>query len=105
MADIVSYIRVSTRKQGESGLGLEAQEAAVKQYAKESGARILASYREVESGRKTDRPELAKALAHAKRSRAVLVVAKMDRLSRNAAFLLALRDSAVNFIACDNPTA
>jgi DNA invertase Pin-like site-specific DNA recombinase len=105
MADIVSYIRVSTRKQGMSGLGLEAQEQAVKQHARQTGSRILASYKEVESGRKTDRPELLKALAHAKRSKATLAVAKLDRLSRCASFLLALRDSGVDFVACDNPNA
>ena len=75
MADIIAYYRVSTRQQGESGLGLEGQKAAVEQYAKATGARILASYREVESGKLADRPELARALAHAKRSKATLVVA------------------------------
>jgi DNA invertase Pin-like site-specific DNA recombinase len=105
MAAIIAYYRVSTKQQGVSGLGLEAQQAAVESHAKQTGAAILASYREVESGRKTDRSALGKALAHARRSKATLVVAKMDRLSRNAAFLLALRDSEVDFIACDNPHA
>jgi DNA invertase Pin-like site-specific DNA recombinase len=105
MAAVIAYYRVSTKRQGDSGLGLEAQKAAVELHARQTGAAILASYREVESGRKTDRPELAKALAHARRSKATLVVAKMDRLSRNAAFLLTLRDSDVDFVACDNPHA
>jgi len=103
--NVISYIRVSTRKQGESGLGLEAQRAAVDMYVRQTGAKALANYKEVESGRDMDRPELVKALAHCRRSKSTLVVAKMDRLSRNAAFLLALRDSKVEFVACDIPNA
>ena len=105
MADIIAYYRVSTKRQGESGLGLEGQKTAVEAYSRQTGARILASYREVESGKRADRPELARALAHAKRSRAVLVVAKLDRLARNVAFLAAVMDSGVDFIACDNAAA
>ena len=105
MADIIAYYRVSTAKQGQSGLGLEGQKAAVEAYATQTGARIVASYREVESGKLADRPELAKALAHAKRSKATLVVAKLDRLARNVAFLSALMRAGVDFIACDNPHA
>lgn len=105
MADIIAYYRVSTAKQGQSGLGLEGQKAAVEAYAKQAGVRIVASYREVESGKLADRPELAKALAHAKRSKATLVVAKLDRLARNVAFLSALMQAGVDFIACDNPHA
>ena len=105
MADIIAYYRVSTRQQGESGLGLEGQKAAVEQYAKATGARILASYREVESGKLAERPELARALAHAKRSKATLVVAKLDRLARNVAFLSKLMEAGVDFTACDNPNA
>jgi len=105
VADIIAYYRVSTRKQGESGLGLEGQKAAVEAYSKQTGARILASYREIESGKRSDRPELAKALAHSKRSKAVLVVAKLDRLARNVEFMAKLMNSAVDFIALDNPNA
>src|SRR5712671_4210340 len=105
MADIIPYYRVSTKKQGESGLGLEGQEAAVQNYARQSGATIKANYVEVESGKRSDRPQLAKALAHARRSKATLVVAKLDRLARNVAFLSALMDSTVPFVACDNPHA
>jgi DNA invertase Pin-like site-specific DNA recombinase len=105
MADIVAYFRVSTKQQGDSGLGLEAQKAAVEAYAKQSGARILASYREVESGKLAERPELTRALAHAKRSKATLCVAKLDRLARNVAFLSALMRSGVDFVCCDNPHA
>ena len=102
---IVAYFRVSTKQQGESGLGLEGQEFAVEQFAQKSGNRILAKYTEVESGRVSDRPELKKAKAHAKRSKATLVVAKLDRLSRNVAFLSALMESDIEFVACDNPHA
>jgi DNA invertase Pin-like site-specific DNA recombinase len=105
MADIIAYFRVSTKQQGESGLGLEAQEAAVQSYARQTGATIKGSYVEVESGKRTDRPELAKALAHARRNKGTLVVAKLDRLARNVAFLSALMDSKVPFVACDNPHA
>jgi DNA invertase Pin-like site-specific DNA recombinase len=105
MADIIAYYRVSTKQQGDSGLGLEAQKTAVEAYAKGAGTRILSTYREVESGKLAERPELAKALAHARRSKATLVVAKLDRLARNVAFLSALMRSGVDFIACDNPHA
>jgi DNA invertase Pin-like site-specific DNA recombinase len=105
VADIIAYYRVSTRKQGESGLGLEGQKTAVETYVRQTGSRILASYREVESGKRSDRPELAKALAHAKRMKATLVVAKLDRLTRDVEFTAKLMNSTVDFIACDNPTA
>ena len=105
MADIIAYYRVSTKQQGDSGLGMEAQKAAVEAYAKQTGARIVASYSEVESGKLAERPQLLKALAHAKRSKATLVVAKLDRLARNVAFLSALMRAGVDFIACDNAHA
>jgi DNA invertase Pin-like site-specific DNA recombinase len=102
---IVTYIRVSTEKQGRSGLGLEAQRAAIAAYAKTADAVIVHEYREVESGRRNDRPELEKALKHARVTGSKLVIAKIDRLSRNAAFLLKLQDSNVDFLACDMPDA
>ena len=102
---VVGYQRVSTEGQGASGLGLEAQEQAIRNYAASKGANLLWMYTEVESGRSNARPELAKALAHAKRSKATLVVAKLDRLSRNVAFLSALLESKVDFVACDNEHA
>lgn len=105
MADLVAYYRVSTKQQGDSGLGLEGQQAAVEQFARQSGARIKAAYIEVESGKLADRPEFARALAHAKRSKATLCVAKLDRLARNVEFLAKLMNSAVEFVACDNPHA
>lgn len=102
---LVAYYRVSTKKQGESGLGLDGQVAAVEAYASAQGAEIVRAYREVETGKRADRPELLKAIAHAKRSRATLVIAKLDRLARNVAFLANLMDSGVEFIACDQPNA
>ena len=105
MRRIIGYERVSTARQGASGLGLEAQRQAIEGYAAQRSANLLARFTEVESGRNADRPELAKALHLAKVTGAVLVIAKLDRLSRNAAFLLALRDSGVKFVAVDMPEA
>jgi DNA invertase Pin-like site-specific DNA recombinase len=100
---IVSYLRVSTKRQEASGLGLEGQRAAVAEFASRNGAAVACEYVEVETGKNNDRPELAKALAHAKRSQARLVFAKLDRLGRNAAFLLKVRDSGASIVACDMP--
>lgn len=105
MKAIIGYIRVSTKKQGMSGLGLEGQQAALEAFAERRDCKIIATYREVETGKRADRPELAKALAHAKRSKATLVVAKLDRLARNVAFLSALMESGADFVACDNEHA
>jgi DNA invertase Pin-like site-specific DNA recombinase len=104
-ADIIGYLRVSTKRQGESGLGLEGQKTAVETHARQIGARIAAWYTEVETGKREDRPELARALAHARRSKALLTVAKLDRLARNVAFTSALMRAGVDFVACDNPHA
>ncbi|MCI5076554.1 recombinase family protein [Oricola sp.] len=102
---LVAYERVSTARQGRSGLGLEAQRKAIQDYATEKNATILAQFTEVESGRRNERPELKKALQLARLTGATLVIAKLDRLSRNAAFLLTLRDSGVSFVAVDMPEA
>jgi DNA invertase Pin-like site-specific DNA recombinase len=102
---LIAYYRVSTKKQGLSGLGLEGQQAAVTDHAARDGGTVLYSYTEVESGKRKDRPELLKAIAHAKRSKATLVVAKLDRLARNVAFTSALMESGADFVACDNPHA
>lgn len=102
---IVSYYRVSTKRQGASGLGLEGQQAAVAAFCASCGGKVIAAYTEVESGKRKDRPALAKALAHAKAAKAVLVVAKLDRLARNVAFTSALMESGVEFVACDQPHA
>jgi DNA invertase Pin-like site-specific DNA recombinase len=101
----VAYYRVSTKKQGQSGLGLDGQQAALEQYIAQNAGQIIGTYREVETGKRADRPELLKAIAHAKRSKATLVVAKLDRFSRNVAFLSRLMESGIDFVACDNPHA
>lgn len=99
----VAYYRVSTAKQGASGLGLEAQMAAVRQFVGCTDCIIDPPYIEVESGKRNDRPQLAAAIEAAKRHGAKLVVAKLDRLSRNAVFLLTLKEAGVDFQACDVP--
>ncbi len=106
MASIIGYMRVSTDRQGQSGLGLAAQRQAIEDHARRIGADIIAVYEEVESGRKVkNRPQLASALAHAKRAKATLVIAKLDRLARNVAFISSVMDAGVDFVACDNPHA
>ncbi|MEO1276035.1 MAG: recombinase family protein [Pseudomonadota bacterium] len=104
-ARFIAYERVSTARQGRSGLGLDAQRHAIDAFARNRDAEIAARFTEVESGRRQDRPELDKALALARLTGATLLIAKLDRLSRNAAFLLTLRDSGVRFLACDMPEA
>lgn len=101
----VAYYRVSTAAQGRSGLGLEAQRAAVAAVCGGRGLEIIAEFTEIESGRRSDRPELDEALRRAKLTGATLVVAKLDRLSRSVAFLSALQDSGAAFIAADMPEA
>jgi DNA invertase Pin-like site-specific DNA recombinase len=93
----VAYRRVSTKQQGASGLGLEAQDRMIADYVERVGGTILDRFKEVETGKRSDRPELRKALALAKRRKAILVVAKLDRLARNVAFVSALMESKVNF--------
>jgi DNA invertase Pin-like site-specific DNA recombinase len=102
---LIPYYRVSTDKQEESGLGLDAQLAAVTAFQTAFGGQFLKSYQETETGKIADRPELQKAIAHAKRSKATLVVAKLDRLARNVLFTATLMESGVEFVACDNPHA
>ncbi len=101
----VSYLRVSTKKQGNSGLGLEAQREAVATYLNGGSWELVAELVEVESGGKTDRPKLEEAIALCRNLGATLVVAKLDRLARNAHFLLGLRDAGVEFVATDMPSA
>jgi DNA invertase Pin-like site-specific DNA recombinase len=102
---LIAYYRVSTRRQGNSGLGLEAQQDAVRAYARSIGATIVATFTEVESGRKSARPQLAAAIASARRNGATLCIAKLDRLARNLAFVVNLMEAKVPFVACDNPHA
>ena len=101
-AKYVAYYRVSTRAQGDSGLGLEGQRAAVANFVK---GPIVAEFTEVESGKNNQRVQLAAAIERAKKEGAVLVIAKLDRLSRNASFIFTLRDSGVNFQCVDMPDA
>lgn len=102
----VAYYRVSTTGQGESGLGLEAQRMAVQTYlAANAGAELVAEFTEIESGKKKNRPELAEALKLCKRRKAMLIIAKLDRLARNVHFISGLMESRVDFLACDNPHA
>ena len=105
MDKYVAYFRVSTARQGQSGLGLDAQRSAVRDYLRAHGWPPVAEFTEIESGRKNDRPELAKALRACRLHGATLVIAKLDRLARNAAFLLNLKDSGVDFVAADLPQA
>lgn len=102
----VPYLRVSTTRQGRSGLGIEAQRDAVRNFVIGCGGELSSpEYVEVETGKRNDRPELQKALKRCRLLGATLVVAKLDRLSRNAAFLMTLRDSGVEFVAADLPEA
>ena len=100
----VTYLRVSTERQGQSGLGLEAQRAAVAAHVLGRGE-VVVEFVEVESGKRADRPQLALALSEAKRAGAVLLIAKLDRLARNVAFIAGLLESGVEVTAADMPEA
>jgi len=99
----IGYYRVSTSQQGHSGLGLEAQRCAVQTYLK--GEKPISEFTEVESGRRSDRPKLTEALAACRVHKATLVIAKLDRLARNVAFVSNLMDAGVDFVAVDTPHA
>ncbi len=101
----VSYLRVSTTKQGRSGLGLEAQREAVRKYLDGGKWKLIAEFVEVESGKDDDRPKLKEALHRAKVTGATLIIAKLDRLSRNVAFIANLQESGTKFVCCDLPDA
>lgn len=101
----VAYFRVSTARQGRSGLGLDAQRDAVTGFAQSEGWDLIAEHTEVESGKRVDRPELDAALAECRLHKAVLIIAKLDRLARNVAFVARLMEAGVEFIAVDNPHA
>lgn len=104
MTGFVIYLRVSTDRQGRSGLGLEAQRKAVADHVGHEGT-ILAEFVEVESGKRSDRPQLERALAEAKRTGSILLIAKLDRLARNVAFIANLLESGVEIAAADMPQA
>jgi DNA invertase Pin-like site-specific DNA recombinase len=101
----VSYLRVSTAQQGKSGLGLAAQRAAVETFLNGGSWTLAAEFVEVETGKRSDRPELAKAIALCKKLKAKLVIARLDRLARNVAFISNLMERKVDFVACDMPNA
>lgn len=101
----ISYLRVSTDKQGKAGLGIEAQRASITGYLNGGTWELLQEYVEVESGKTSDRPQLQEALKACKRTGAALVIAKLDRLSRDPDFLGTLMKSDIEFIACDMPDA
>lgn len=105
MCRVVAYYRVSTEAQGRSGLGLEAQKGAVVHLCRQRGWQIIAEFTEVESGNRNDRPQLIAALKRAKVTGARLVIAKLDRLTRNVAFLASLQESGAKFTAADMPEA
>ena len=104
MPQFIAYYRVSTKGQGESGLGLKAQKSAVLRFVKEATL-IIGEFTDVESGKKDNRPELLQAIKAAKEKEATLVIAKLDRLSRNLTFISSLMDSGVKFSCCDLPEA
>ena len=101
----ITYLRVSSQRQGLSGLGLEAQREAVSHFTEQRRINVIQEYVEIESGKKDDRPQLAAALDHARRAGAVLLIAKLDRLARSVAFLSALMESGADFKAVDMPDA
>jgi len=107
MKQFVTYLRVSTGQQGESGLGLEAQRVAVSNFVAsfQGEAQIVKEFVEIESGKKADRPILQEALRECKNCGGILLVAKLDRLSRNLHFITTLQQSKVDFLAADNPHA
>lgn len=101
----IAYYRVSTAKQGRSGLGLEAQRHAVSSYLAGVAGHVEAEFIEVESGKRKDRRELRLAIARARSTKATLIIAKLDRLARNLSFISALMESGVQFVCCDMPSA
>lgn len=101
----IAYHLISTTRQGESGLGLEAQKEAVTRYLKSSDGEVIGDFVEIESGKKKDRVELEKAIAACKKHKATLIIAKLDRLARNVHFISGLMEGGVEFVAADNPHA
>lgn len=105
MKNAIPYYRVSTVRQGHSGLGLEAQQKSVNDFSQFNNLKILKEFIEIESGRKSQRPVLQEAIQECKKNNAVLLIAKLDRLSRNLAFITSLLEAKVEFMAVDNPQA
>lgn len=105
MADFISYLRVSTQRQGQSGLGVEAQRTAVNDFLKRVNGTLLAEFVEIESGARKARPILVQSIAQSRKAGAILLIAKLDRLARNVAFVSSLMESGVEFVAADAPYA
>jgi len=105
MAQAIAYYRVSTDKQGIRGLGMDAQRQCVESFCKANSLTIIGEYQEVESGKRSDRPELLEAITACKRKKAKLIIAKLDRLSRSVAFISGLMESKVDFVCADMPWA
>ena len=103
--NFVAYYRVSTQRQGRSGLGLADQQKNIADHLSGCGATLAAEFTEIESGRKKDREQLKAALTHCRKHKSVLLIAKLDRLERNVAFISALLESKVRFVAVDMPEA
>ena len=101
----IAYFRVSTDRQGRSGLGLDAQREAVLRHVGSNRGELIGEFCEIESGKRNDRPQLAAAISAANRAKATLIIAKLDRLARNVHFVSGLMESGVDFIAVDNPHA
>lgn len=105
MMNFIAYYRVSTQRQGQSGLGLESQQSVVADYINRQEGVLLHQYTEVESGKNNNRPELAKALQHCQLTNSTLIVSKLDRLSRDLHFLSSVMQSNIKFICCDQPNS
>lgn len=103
--DYVSYIRVSTKNQGISGLGLEGQRQSIADHVQRTGGRVIAEYQDISSGRKDCRPGLSRAIHHAKQAKATLVFAKLDRVSRKVSFIANLMESGIKFVVAEFPSA
>lgn len=103
--EVYAYYRVSTNRQGRSGLGIDAQRAATETYVRSNGAKLMGEFIEVESGTRFDRPELSNALKACRKTGATLLIAKLDRLARNVHFISGLLETDVRFVAIDMPNA
>jgi DNA invertase Pin-like site-specific DNA recombinase len=103
--EFISYLRVSTQRQGQSGLGIEAQRSAVSDYLRQVQGTLIEEYVEIESGRQNSRPVLVQSIAHCRRAKTTLLIAKLDRLGRNVAFVSSLMEGGVEFVAADAPYA
>jgi DNA invertase Pin-like site-specific DNA recombinase len=105
MKQAIAYYRVSTQRQGASGLGIEAQQEAVRTFCRDHSHKVVGEFVEIESGRDCDRPVLREAFERAKAMKAVLLIARLDRLARNVHFISGLMESGTEFRACDLPDA